>query len=342
MVSGVECRTGHYGLVIHTRTLVALTAVVAVAACSGDGKSPAGPRASTASPPVSAAVQPLTGEAAADGFPNRPVLVAKVDNSSGARPQVGLSAADLVVEELVEGGLTRLAVMYYSALPSAVAPVRSVRTSDIGIAAPTGGVLVASGGARRVLTTIHDAGLTVVTEGDRGFSRDRSRRAPYNVVVDPTELMPEVAELDPPTQPYLPWASDEAKLPPGASASSVTVRFSAAHTTRWDWTGARWRRVDDPAADGDRFTPDNLLVLRVAIRDAGYNDPAGNPVPETDLTGSGDAILLTKGRSIEARWSKPGAGRPLAFTDPAGTSLRIPPGRTWIELVPKTGDVTVR
>ena len=324
---------------IHTRTLVALTAVVAVAACSSDGKSPG---TSTTSPSASAAVQPLTGKAAHDGLPNRPVLVVKVDNSAGARPQVGLSAADLVVEELVEGGLTRLAVMYYSALPQAVAPVRSVRTSDIGIAAPTGGALVASGGARQVLTAIHKAGLMIVTEGARGFSRDQSRPAPYNLVVDPAKLMTEVTELGPPAQPYLPWASDEATLPPGASASSVTVRFSAAHTTRWDWTGARWRRVDDLAAEGDRFTPDNLLVLRVALRDAGYKDPAGNPVPETVLTGSGDAILLTEGQSIEARWSKPSAGRPLALTNPAGTSLRIPPGRTWIELVPKTGDVTVR
>jgi DUF3048 family protein len=318
-----------------TRTLVALTAVVAVAACSGEGKSPAGPQAS-------AAVQPLTGEPATDGLPNRPVLVVKVDNSSGARPQVGLSAADLVVEELVEGGLTRLAVMYYSSLPRAVAPVRSVRTSDIAIAGPTGGVLVASGGARRVLISIRTAGLTVVTEGARGFSRGRSRRAPYNVIVDPTKLVAGVRELEPPAQPYLPWAADEAKLPLGASASSVTVRFSAAHTTRWDWSGTRWRRVDDAAAKGDRFMPDNLLVLRVATRDAGYQDPAGNPVPETVLAGSGDAILFTKGRSIEARWSKPAAGRPLAFTDKAGAGLRIPPGRTWIELVPKSGDVTVR
>jgi hypothetical protein len=99
--------------------------------------------------------------------------------------------------------------------------------------------------------------------------------------------------------------------------------------------------VDDPAAEADRFLPDNLLVLRVATRDAGYKDPAGNPVPETVLAGSGDAILLTNGQSIEARWSKPGADKPLAFTDAAGTSLQIPPGRTWIELVPKTGDVTV-
>src|SRR5262245_43523553 len=296
-----------------TRTLVALTAVMAVAACSGEGKSPAGPQASATSPSALAAVQPLTGEPATDGLPNRPVLVAKVDNSAGARPQVGLSAADLVVEELVEGGLTRLAVMYYSALPQAVAPVRSVRTSDIAIAAPTGGALVASGGARQVLTSVHNAGLTVVTEGARGFSRDRSRHAPYNVVVDPAKLMAEVSELDPPAQPYLPWATGEVKLPPGDSAASVTVRFSDAHTTRWDWTGARWRRMDDPAAEGDRFLPDNLLVLRVATRDAGYKDPAGNPVPETVLAGSGDAILLFNGQSIKARWSKPGADKPLTF-----------------------------
>jgi len=333
VVTGAERRTGHYGLVRYVRTLVALTALVAVAACSGDGKSPAGPGASEA-------VQPLTGKAA-DGLPDRPVLVVKVDNSPAARPQVGLSAADLVVEELVEGGLTRLAVMYYSTLPQAVAPVRSVRTSDIGIAAPTGGALVASGGAARVLASIHDAGLTVVTEGARGFSRDQSRPAPYNLVVDPTELIAEVSELDPPAQPYLPWASGEATLPPAAPASSVTVRFSPSHTTQWDWTGTKWRQVDDPAAEGDQFMPDNLLVLRVATRDAGYRDPAGNPVPETVLTGAGDAILLTNGRSIEARWSKPDAGTPLAFTDPSGASLRIPPGRTWIELVPKTGDVTV-
>jgi len=325
-----------------TRTLVALTAVMAVAACSGEGKSPAGPQASATSPSALAAVQPLTGEPATDGLPNRPVLVVKVDNSSGARPQVGLSAADLVVEELVEGGLTRLAVMYYSTLPRAVAPVRSVRTSDIAIAAPTGGVLVASGGARRVLTSIHKAGLTVMTESTRGFSRGRSRPAPYNVVVDPTTLVAGVRELEPPAQPYLPWATGEAKLPLGASASSVTVRFSGAHTTRWDWSGTRWRRADDAAAKGDQFTPNNVLVLRVATRGAGYKDPAGNPVPETVLAGSGDAILLTKGRSIEARWSKPAAGQPLTFTDPAGTGLRIPTGRTWIELVPKSGDVTVR
>jgi hypothetical protein len=278
---------------------------------------------------------------AAGSLPDRPVLVVKVDNSAAARPQVGLSAAELVVEELVEGGLTRLAVMYYAKLPDAVAPVRSVRTSDIAIVGPTGGALIASGGARRVLRAVHDAGLVVVTEGAAGFSRDRTRRSPYNLVVAPAETLADLPSLGPPVRPYLPWASGGRPQLSGSPASAASIRFSAAHTTRWEWTGDGWTRRDELAAKGDEFTPDNVLVLRVTTRDAGYRDPAGNPVPETVLTGSGDALLLAGDHSVQARWSKSDASSPLALTDADGAELRVPPGRTWIELVPKSGDVTV-
>ena len=44
-------------------------------------------------------------------------MVLKMDNTYASAPQVGLGSADMVVEELVEGGITRLAVIYYSELP---------------------------------------------------------------------------------------------------------------------------------------------------------------------------------------------------------------------------------
>ena len=59
-------------------------------------------------------------------------MVAKIDNS-GKEPQAGLSKADLVVEELVEGGYTRLAAFFYSELPINAGPMRSMRFSDVGI-----------------------------------------------------------------------------------------------------------------------------------------------------------------------------------------------------------------
>ena len=48
---------------------------------------------------------PLTGLVVKGKVPNHPVLAVKIDNSSNSAPQVGLGSADMVAEELVEGGL---------------------------------------------------------------------------------------------------------------------------------------------------------------------------------------------------------------------------------------------
>ena len=42
-----------------------------------------------------------------------------------------------------------------------------------------------------------------------------------------------------------------------------------------------------------------MLVLRVEVGDAGYLDPAGNPVPETKLEGTGEAMLFHDGRLVQ-------------------------------------------
>ncbi|MEL6983302.1 MAG: DUF3048 domain-containing protein, partial [Actinomycetota bacterium] len=61
----------------------------------------------TAPPSTAAGVLPLTG--LPGEVPNRPAAVVKIDNGSPARPQSGLNAADIVIEEEVEGGITRFA-----------------------------------------------------------------------------------------------------------------------------------------------------------------------------------------------------------------------------------------
>ena len=55
---------------------------------------------------------PLTG-LPVEGEPRPPGDGVKIDNSGSSAPQVGLATADLVAEELVEGGITRLAVFFY-------------------------------------------------------------------------------------------------------------------------------------------------------------------------------------------------------------------------------------
>ena len=79
-----------------------------------------------------------------------------------------------------------------------------------------------------------------------------------------------------------------------------------------------------------------MLVLRVKVGDAGYRDPAGNPVPETQFTGQGQALIFHDGRLVRAQWTKESLDSELKLSTTAG-ELTVPAGHTWIELVPQDG-----
>ena len=131
---------------------------------------------------------PLTGLEVPSGKTaelDHPVLVAKMDNTTSSQPQVGLSKADLVVEELVEGGLTRLAAFYYSDIPTNVGPIRSMRASDIAVVSPVNASMVTSGAAGRTIALIKAAGIPFYAEGSKGFYRSPQRHAPYNLLRPP-------------------------------------------------------------------------------------------------------------------------------------------------------------
>lgn len=319
------------------RVAMAALVLCAIPACTSDdadGPAPTSPPPSTPPPPA----WPLTGLPAKNGVAGRPALVAKIDNTGSAEPQVGLSQADLVIEELVEGGMTRLAAFYHSRLPKAVGPVRSVRTTDIGLTSPTGGALVASGGAGRVLDQMESADVTVLREGNsEAFERDDDRPVPYNVMANLRQAASEAADLPAPAEPYLPWGTQQ--QPDGDAVEEVTAEFSPAQTTRWTWDGSAWQR--EPELAKDAFVPAAVLVLRVRTRDAGYQDPSGNPVPETILTGKGKATLLVDGTAIEGRWSKADAASPFELESANGNAMEMPQGKTWIELVPMSGAVSL-
>jgi hypothetical protein len=320
-------------------------AVASVTAAGCSGGSPAAPSAPRAAPTAGAA--PLTGLPAG---PRRPAIVVKIENSPAARPQSGLGAADLVVEQLVEGGATRFAAFFQSVDPGTVGPVRSVRNVDAAIAGPTRGVLAFSGGAKVALRVVARADLQLVAPGDvRGaFHRSSTRSAPHNLYLRVATVWGGVerAHAAPPA-PYLPFGP--AITRGSTPARTATLRFSAAERPVWTYDPAarRWLRgltggAPAVGADGRRLVADTVLVLRVQVRDAGYRDPAGNPVPESVFVGSGDATLLTAGRAVRGRWSKPAAGAALRLTTASGSRLMVPPGRVWVELLPVRGTLTLR
>lgn len=330
---------------------VAAASALLLSACSSDEKPAPDPEPSDVQSSPAVEVSPLTGRPFGDGAPDNPVLVVKIENTAAGAPQHGLEQADLVVEELVEGGLTRLAAIYYENMPEQVGHVRSMRASDIGIAAPVGGQVVASGGASSAYQRLEAAGVPVFSEDHDapGFSSDPVRARPYNRLVD-LRAIAAVAERPSIPGPYLTWRSaddDTSGASPSDStestrATSATVRFSPTTSTSWALDDGTWRRTNGHAEPGTDFAADTMVVVFCEVGDAGYTDPAGNPVPETIVEGDGRAVIFADDEVTEATWSKKTLSATMTFEDPAGEPLSIDPGHVWLELVPQDGgDVTL-
>jgi hypothetical protein len=303
----------------------------------------------TPPPPPPPVLWPLTGRVA-DGPVDRPALAVKIENSVDARPQTGLNAADMVWEQVVEGGITRYVAVYQSTVPAEIGPVRSVRPMDPAIAAPLRGLLAFSGGQQPYVDAVAAAGLQVLSmdAGADGFYRVRTRRAPHNVYATPQTLLGQADAAhtaSPPPQFAIAGPGEQ----PTASTPTAVVHLTMSGVSHpnWTWSAAdgAWLRTEGPTpaveADGTQLRATNVVVLAVDVVNTAARDPAGNPVPETQLIGSGAALVAVPGGTLAATWSKPALGDPVVLTGPDGAPVRLAAGTTWVELMPtRTGSVT--
>ena len=333
---------GAQGGGVRPLALAAAAAVVAVAlgACSGDPMpvpTPDYTSSYVAPPPIRLA--PLTGEVLEDGAVGGPSLAAKIDNHWDARPQIGLEAADLVFEELVEGGLTRYVAVWQSEIPKEIGPIRSIRPMDPEIISPFGGIVAYSGGQPRFVEAMRATGVYNAIHGQADTAdlmfRTPDKIAPHNVIVRAAKLVKRHDELRAPRQQFAfaPDVASSTAVREGEPATKLRMSFSASSQPSWNWsekTGA-YRRGQagekDLDSSGKQLTAVNVIVLRVPVGDDGG-------VPRTQLVGRGEAWVSSGGSTVRATWSKRSTDGPIRLEDRTGTVVRLAPGNSWIELVP--------
>lgn len=344
-------------------TLVALS--LAVAACGANDDATAEPpppsptETSVASPsasdtpstaPTHAAIAPLTGEGTDDvEVLDRPALAVKIENTAAARPQAGLEDADVVYEELVEGGITRFFAVFQSELPDLVGPIRSGRPIDVDLLTPLDGILAYSGARDEVTAALQRTGATLLIEGRSGFFRESSRRSPHNLFGNADQLVATGLEVGEPS-PAVGWFSFTEEPPAGArdcggaeagcDGGSYTITMSKQSQTGWTYDAAAgvYRRAQNgapqPTVSGEPVGAANVVILAASIVDGGCCDTSGARYTDTILTGEGRAIVLRDGSWYEGVWRKPAAGEPLALETADGRPLTLKPGKTWIHLAP--------
>jgi hypothetical protein len=288
---------------------------------------------------------PLRGTSAAVGAFAHAAISAKVDNHEEARPQYGLERADIVFEELVEGGLTRYVAVWQSDIPELIGPVRSIRPMDPDIISPFGGIVAYSGGQEIFVEMMQDTVVYNAIHGnsdtDDTFYRIDEKDSPHDVVVEAQVVVGQHADLAAPAQQFA-WAFDAAGSTgarEGERISRIDAVFSDARYPSWQWDGARYLRSQEGAPDfdsnGAQLGADNVIVMRVGI------DWTYGYVPKTVMVGAGEAWISSGGGTVHATWSKSDRNAAIRFVDDRGITVRLAPGNTWIELVPDDGSVAL-
>lgn len=339
---------------------VLLLVVLGIVACGGGDDGEAAPTTTSSSPSTTAlpppAPAPGTGPLTAlPGDParlGRAALVVKIDNAPKARPQAGINEADVVVEEGVEGGVTRFAAVFHSGDAASVGPVRSARSTDIAVATPLGRPLFAYSGANAVFARLLRSSPLIevgVAQVPGAYRREPGRPAPYNLFSSTPPLFGRAPEGSTPPAPLFAYRAP-GEAPPGASAPAGRVqaqwrgRIVTTVVYEWDPGAGGFARTQDGTAHvdaaGRRVAPENVVLQSVRYRDTGLVDRSGAAVPEVELVGEGEAWVLTGGRMVRGRWTKAGPAAVTAYVDPSGAPIRLAPGRTWVELVP-VGNATV-
>ncbi len=293
------------------------------------------PTTTTTKPKPVPSVAPLTGLP----YPkrllkNRSALTIKIDNTPQAQPQYGVQDADVVYEEIVEGGITRLAAIFNSRVPSVVGPVRSVRRTDREIVFPIGGIFAFSGGAEYAVRSIETAPVKLFDESTSGGAmfRNPNRIVPHNLFAYAQLLMDKDGKPRPPPPLFTYRFSGEEFGGPKVSSFTVNFESGYAATYNWDARTKSWDRsifgAPDVTATGQRLSPTNVIVMTV-----NYVGGVGVIDSYAQMIGKGPVEVFSDGRVEHGTWSRSNLRHRAIYTNLEGKAINLTPGQTWVELL---------
>ncbi len=377
------------------RKILALTLVLAVsmvlfASCSmisgifdgtqGDelGADNTGDNDQSTAPPVEEVEPPyepnvLTGEKEDGEYPQTTrfaaYMVNNISNNStqNARPQWGIGSADILVEILVEGGITRFMALFsdYTETPQ-IGPIRSARDQFFQLIMPFQALYVHEGesGVQEQFRILYEYSELDINLGSYGLLRDAERRA-TNVALEHTaytdyEQIQKIIDEDSRSMDriyqstifsFVHYDEPERQLTGDANGSNsaavkVDIHHSDDYRTYFEYDEASGKylmsqysnRLDDihetiDANTNEQLQFENVIVLFTEIQLAPGHEASG--LQHVDYAFGSVGYYFSNGQAEEVRWVKGGPEQVLRIQDKFGngTDIQLNPGKTYLSIV---------
>lgn len=323
---------------------------------------------------------PINGEMFTKGekqiWEGRRPLTVMIENHSDARPQSGLSKADVIYEAVAEGGITRFLVVYYcgaAAEDFIIGPVRSARTYFIDFASEYGDYPLYAhvGGANvpgpvNALGQIADYGwlakgndLNQFSLGFPTFWRDYERLgrpvATEHTMYSTPDKLYEIAHergLDAQDDDGNRWDEDfqswqfKDDAQEKGGLDKIEFDFWSGHqeySVNWqyDQESNRYFRFNGGQEFKDLNNDEQLKAKVVIVQfmvEKGPVDALKHLLYTT--TGTGKALVFQDGQVTKATWNKKDRQSRTIFEDSQGEEIKFNRGQIWLEIVPVGQEVS--
>ncbi len=322
---------------------------------------------------------PLNGKMFTKGektiWEKRRPLTVMIENHADARPQSGLSKADIVYEAVAEGGITRFLAVFYcgaAAEDFTIGPVRSARTYYLDFASEYGDYPLYAhvGGANKpgkanALGQIGDYGwlgkgndMNQFSLGFPTFWRDYERLghpvATEHTMYTTADKLYEVAHqrgLDAKDDEGNKWDEDwqswQFKDDASEKGNVDKIEFNfwsgyQEYQATWQYNSEsnQYLRFNGGQSHQDLNNDEQLkakVVIVQFMKETGPIDELKHLLYAT--TGTGKALIFQDGQATQATWSKAKRQDRTIFNDSKGKEIKLNKGPVWIEIVPAGKEV---
>lgn len=285
----------------------------------------------------------------------RPLLI-KIGNSPPERPQAGLAQADVVVEHLTEGAITRFSAIFYCTDAASIGPIRSARLIDLELVPMFGAIFAHVGGSEPVRQIIAQSDIAQADFDDYGrapiFREVEGRNRPFNRYTSTQEMYALAAKQNLITGEPVPAFNFSASIPAGGhSGNSVMVPYRANLSDAafaYDAASQLYKRSvgATPHVDADsnqQLTAANVIVLYAPHETTTIvEDSLGSRSIKITVSGTGRATILREGQAYDVVWTNNDPHSLWQFTNANGQTVDLKPGNTWIEVAPPEMKVVVQ
>lgn len=281
----------------------------------------------------------------------RPVAI-MINNIKASLPQYGISAADLMFECPVEGGITRMMAVYadYTKVPS-VCSVRSCRYYFPVMAQGLDAVYFCFGSNETLGTPmLKKLGIDYFNGAENYdtlvFGRDPNRLGKYkreHTAFVNGEKIPDLFSKYKTRTDYLSDKDDyifsfrdqgKEKAPSSEKCNKVTLNFSNSYysTFTYDSETKTYKKQHSGKPHMDSATGQQLAYTNVFALETTVNLYKGGPLVEFDWH-SGTGYYISLGGVKKIKWSKKTAEDTIKITDENGKTVKVNAGKSYIGFV---------